>query len=50
MCLSLGVDWVGNLWKKSGENYKFWAFSRAGFLCFDQCLYFGHNLLISYPI
>ena len=36
MCLSVGVDLVGT-YGKSGENHKFWAFSRAGFFYFDQC-------------
>ena len=31
MCLSIGIDLVGNLWKKNGENHKFWVFSWAGF-------------------
>ena len=35
--------------EKSGENHKFWAFSWAGFFCYGQCWYFGHNLIISAP-
>ena len=30
MGLSVWVELVGNLWKKKGEDHKFWAFS-AGF-------------------
>ena len=31
MGLSVWVELVGNLWKKNGEDHKFWAFSWAGF-------------------
>ena len=28
---------------------KFYRYNMFWFSCFDQCLYFGHNFLISYP-
>ena len=50
--------------EKGKRKHNFWAFSRGGTgtkqsdtgtisvmsTVLDQCLYFGHNLVISYPI
>ena len=64
MCiLMIELIWVA-IYGKREEKPTFWAkfedlyryrSERTGtgsalFFCFDQCLYFDHNLLISYPI
>ena len=51
------MDLGGTIWKKGRKTNNSEKFSRSGtgtinvmFFCFDQHFYFGHNLVISYPI
>ena len=57
MYMDYRVELDGKIWKKNAEKPTFLSFSgqmsryrKCPVFCFDQFLYFDHNLLISDPI